>query len=56
MDSPQIEKFLERIVKRRFRVYALTGFYLALALLAVIRAQAVRSTPHQKKAKLIWSR
>ena len=29
---------------------------LALALLAVIRAHAVKPTPNQKKAKLIWSR
>jgi len=34
MDSSLIEKFLQRIVKRRSRVYALTGFYLALASLA----------------------
>ncbi len=29
---------------------------LALALLAVIRAQAVKAAPNQKRAKLIWSR
>ncbi|MCH7603429.1 MAG: hypothetical protein IIB54_11740, partial [Planctomycetes bacterium] len=35
MDSSLlIEKFLERIVKKRSRVYALTGFYLILASLA----------------------
>ncbi len=34
MDSSLIEKFLERIVKRRSRVYALTGIYLVLASLA----------------------
>ena len=34
MDSSLIEKFLERIVKRRSRIFALTGLYLILALVA----------------------
>ena len=34
MESSMIEKFLERIIKRRSRDYALTGGYLILASLA----------------------
>jgi hypothetical protein len=34
MDSSLIEKFLERIVKRRSRIYTFTGLYLILALVA----------------------
>ena len=34
MDSTLIEKFLERIVKRRSRIFAVTGLYLIMALVA----------------------